>query len=43
MTVTGTSSQSELIQQARNLLELARRHGYRRDDLIRLLQQLPTR
>ncbi|MGI5292595.1 GntR family transcriptional regulator [Nonomuraea polychroma] len=30
-----------LVQQARELLEEARRHGYGRDDLIAILEELP--
>jgi GntR family transcriptional regulator len=37
VTVSGTPEQSALHARARELVELARRHGYRRDELIRLL------
>jgi len=37
VTVSGTPEQGVLHALARELVELARRHGYRRDDLIRLL------
>jgi GntR family transcriptional regulator len=42
ITVTATPARGALIQQARQLLDLARRSGYRRDDLIDLIRQLPT-
>jgi GntR family transcriptional regulator len=37
VTVSGTPEQGVLHARARELVELARRHGYRRDELIRLL------
>jgi len=40
ITVTGTPQRSAVIEQARDLLELARKHGYRRDELIQIIQQL---
>ncbi|MHB1930264.1 MAG: GntR family transcriptional regulator [Acidimicrobiales bacterium] len=41
ITVAGTPGRGAVVEQARQLIELARRHGYRRDDLLRLIQQLP--
>lgn len=39
--VAGTPDRSALIVKATELLQLSRRHGYRRDELIELIQQLP--
>ena len=41
VTVTGTQPQGAVHAQARELVELARRHGYRRDELVRLIETLP--
>jgi GntR family transcriptional regulator len=41
VTVTGSQPQGAVHAQARELVELARRHGYRRDELIRLIETLP--
>jgi GntR family transcriptional regulator len=41
VTVTGTQPQGAVHARARELVELARRHGYRRDELIRLIETLP--
>jgi GntR family transcriptional regulator len=42
ITVTAAAPQSAaLLAAARDLLAQARRHGYQRDDLIRLIQTLP--
>jgi GntR family transcriptional regulator len=40
--VSGTAEHSAVIQGAHQLVNLARQHGYRRDELIRLIQNLPT-
>lgn len=40
ITVTGTPAQSALIEHARELVDLARRHGYKRDELIHIIEQL---
>jgi GntR family transcriptional regulator len=40
VTVTGTPPQGAIHARARELVELARRHGYRRDELIRLIETL---
>ena len=39
--VAGTPERSAVIAKATELLALSRRHGYRRDELIELIQQLP--
>jgi GntR family transcriptional regulator len=41
VTVSGTPPQGAVHARARELLELARRHGYRRDELVRLIETLP--
>ena len=38
ITVAGTPQQGEVIEQARQLVGLARRHGYRLDELIRIIK-----
>ena len=38
ITVVGTPEQSAVINGARDLVQLARRHGYRLDELINLIQ-----
>ena len=40
ITVTGTLEQSAVIERARELLHYARSHGYKPDELIRIIQQL---
>lgn len=40
ITVVGTPQQSDLVTRAKELLELARAHGYRRSELIELLESL---
>lgn len=42
ITVRATPDQSALIQQARHLIDLGRQAGYRRGDLVTLLEQLPV-
>jgi GntR family transcriptional regulator len=39
--VSGTPSQGALLVRARELVELARRYGYRREDVIELIETLP--
>ncbi len=39
ITVTGTPDQTALIAKIKELAELARRHGYRADELIALIQR----
>jgi GntR family transcriptional regulator len=41
ITVTAAPQATALVTAARDLLAQARRHGYDRDDLIRLVQALP--
>ena len=41
ITVTGTPQRTALLTSARELLTQARRQGYRRDDLVDLIQSLP--
>jgi GntR family transcriptional regulator len=39
--VAGTPERTEVVERVKELLELARRSGYRRDELIDLLQSFP--
>jgi GntR family transcriptional regulator len=42
ITVAGAAPhRSVIVAQARDLVQLARRHGYRRDELIRIIEGLP--
>ena len=41
ITVTGTPQRTALLTSARELIDQARQHGYRRDDLVDLIQSLP--
>jgi GntR family transcriptional regulator len=41
ITVCGTPQRGAVLTRARELLAFARQHGYRRDDLIEILQDLP--
>src|SRR6202047_3445621 len=38
ITVAGTPQQSAVVEQAHELVKLARRHGYRLDELIQIIQ-----
>src|ERR1700758_51547 len=38
VSVAGTPERAAVIEKSRGLVELARRHGYRRDELIRLIE-----
>ena len=38
ITVIGTPEQSAVVEGARDLVQLARRHGYRLDELIKVIQ-----
>lgn len=40
MTISGAPPQGAVRARARELLELARRHGYRREELVRLIETL---
>ena len=42
VTVTGTPPQSAVLLHARELVALARRHGYRREELIELIEGLSS-
>jgi GntR family transcriptional regulator len=41
VSVTGTPDRSVVLSQARELLDVARRLGYRREDVIGIIQALP--
>ncbi len=41
VTVTGTPERAALTAKALELVDLARGHGYRRDELVRLIESLP--
>jgi len=41
ITVAGTPQRSAVLAKARELLRLARRHGYRREELIQIIESLP--
>jgi GntR family transcriptional regulator len=41
VTVAATPGQGAVLAQARELLDLARRYGYRREDLIEIISTLP--
>src|SRR5580658_4399168 len=41
VTVAGTPERTAVLDKARELLEVARRHGYRREELLALLEGLP--
>jgi GntR family transcriptional regulator len=38
ITVAGTPQQGAVIEEARNLVQLARRNGYRLDELVKLIE-----
>ena len=40
ITVTGTPEHGAVVEQARQLLQFARKHGYKPDELIRIIEQL---
>jgi DNA-binding transcriptional regulator YhcF (GntR family) len=40
ITVAGTRAEGELVDRARELVSLARYHGYRRDELIRIIEDV---
>jgi GntR family transcriptional regulator len=39
--VVGTPSRGSVLEKAVELVELGRRHGYRRDELLRIIRSLP--
>jgi GntR family transcriptional regulator len=41
ITVTGTSERGAVLRQLRDLVEFARHNGYRREDLIGMIEALP--
>ena len=41
ITVTGTPERTAVLTHARDLLSLARQHGYHRDELIAIIESLP--
>lgn len=41
VTVTGTPDRSDVLSRTRELLEYARIHGYRREDVIEMIARLP--
>jgi GntR family transcriptional regulator len=41
VTVAGTPERGAVLARARDLVKFARRHGYRREDLLRLIESLP--
>jgi len=40
VTVTGTPAQGAVLARARELVELARQHGYRRDEVVQMIESL---
>ena len=41
VSVAGTPERAAVLEQARELVALARSHGYRRDELMRMIETLP--
>ena len=41
VTVAGTLERTAVLNQARALIALSRRHGYRRDELVAMIESLP--
>jgi GntR family transcriptional regulator len=41
VTVAGTPERTAVLDQARELIALARRHGYRREELVAMIESLP--
>lgn len=41
VSVAGTPERAAVLEKARELVALARRHGYRRDELMRIIETLP--
>ncbi len=41
VTVAGTPERTVVLEQARALIEVARRHGYRREELVRMIEGMP--
>jgi len=40
VTVAGSPERGAVVSRARDLVEFARQHGYRREDLVRLIERL---
>jgi GntR family transcriptional regulator len=43
VTVAGTPERAAVLVKARELVDVARRHGYRREELVRIIEGLPER
>jgi GntR family transcriptional regulator len=41
VTVAGTPERTAVLEQARALIDLARSHGYRRDELLQIIESMP--
>jgi GntR family transcriptional regulator len=41
VTVAGTPERTAVLEKAHELIDLSRRHGYRRDELVRIIESLP--
>lgn len=41
VSVAGTPERTAVLDKARELLDVARRHGYRREELLRMIESLP--
>jgi DNA-binding transcriptional regulator YhcF (GntR family) len=41
ITVAGTPERTAMLDKARELIEIAQRNGYARDELVRLIESLP--
>jgi GntR family transcriptional regulator len=41
VSVAGTPERTAVLEKARELIDLARRNGYRRDELVQILESLP--
>lgn len=41
VSVSGTPERAAVLEKARELVEISRRHGYRREEVLRLIESLP--
>jgi GntR family transcriptional regulator len=41
VTVAGTPERAIVLEKARELIDVARRHGYRREELVRMIEGMP--
>lgn len=41
VTVTGTRQRGAVVARARELLQFARREGFRREDLLKIIEEIP--